>query len=312
VKVPVTDEALPGTPPDATQRPSVLRGLARTARPHQWTKNVLVGAAPLAAGKVFHGSVLVHTVLAFIAFCLAASGTYLVNDALDVEADRLHPTKRNRPVAAGVVPVPLAIGTGAVLMAGAIGLALGATTGRFALVLVAYVGMTLAYSLWLKHQPVIDLACVSGGFTLRAAGGGTAASLHISRWFLIVSAFGALFMIAGKRYAELLRIGEGSHHTRKALAGYTLGYLRFVWEVAVAIMIMAYCLWAFEVDGHHRTSTPWALLSVVPFVLAVLRYALDVEAGRAESPDRIVLSDRGLQALGIAWAALFALGAFGV
>ena len=207
-------------------------------RPRQWLKNVLVFAAPLAAGSLFEPDVLVPSLVAFVAFCLMSSATYLVNDVRDVESDRAHPTKRARPIAAGQLSPASALVAAAVLAVAALGLALWVNVGLFG-VLLAYALFTLSYSLFLKHEPVIELALLSMGFLLRAIAGGVAAELPISRWFLIVAGFGSLFMAAGKRFSELeqsTRDGNGSaEHTRRSLAGYTPAYLRFVWGTAAAV-----------------------------------------------------------------------------
>ena len=285
-------------------------------RPRQWLKNVLVFAAPLAAGSILESDVLRPSVFAFIAFCLMSSATYLINDTRDVEADRAHPTKRNRPIAAGELAPAVAVTAAAVLAAASLALALWVNIGLFGVVL-AYAVFTLSYSLFLKHEPVIELALLSMGFLLRAIAGGVAAQLPISPWFLIVAGFGSLFMAAGKRFSELdrsMRAAEDGTEQgirRRSLDGYTLPYLRFVWGTAAAVAITAYCLWAFEV-GLQESTFPWAQWSVLPFVLAILRYAVDVDKGQAEAPEDVVLKDRALLAMGAIWLVLFALGALGV
>ena len=283
-------------------------------RPRQWAKNVLVFAAPLAAGKLFVPDVLWPSIGAFVAFCLISSATYLVNDIRDISNDREHPTKHRRPIAAGELPVPLAIAMAVVLAAASL---VGSYLIAPALagVILAYAVFTLAYSLALKHEPVIELALLSMGFLLRAIAGGAASGLPISQWFLIVAGFGSLFMAAGKRYSELKREEENgvskSDIRRKALAGYTLGYLRFVWSVAAAVAIMGYALWAFDV-AQTPSSLPWAEWSVLPFVLAILRYGVVIDKGDAEAPEDAVLGDKVLMLLGLAWLVLFGLGASGV
>ena len=283
-------------------------------RPRQWAKNVLVFAAPLAAGKLFQPDVFWPSIGAFVAFCLISSATYLVNDIRDVASDREHPTKFRRPIAAGDLPVPVAITM-------AIVLAVVSLVGSYFIapalagVILAYAVFTLAYSLALKHEPVIELALLSMGFLLRAVAGGAASGLPISQWFLIVAGFGSLFMAAGKRYSELKREEESglekSAMRRKALNGYTLGYLRFVWSVAAAVAIMGYALWAFDV-AQTPSSLPWAEWSVLPFVLAILRYGVVIDKGDAEAPEDAVLGDKVLMLLGLAWLILFGLGALGV
>lgn len=298
-------------PETARSHRSVPVALVAALRPRQWLKNVLVFAAPLAAGSIFELDVLVPSLLAFVAFCLMSSATYLVNDTKDVDADRAHPTKQFRPIAAGEISVPLALVTAAVLAVASLAIAIAVSVSLFGIVL-AYAVFTLAYSLFLKHEPVIELALLSLGFLLRAIAGGAAADLPISPWFLIVAAFGSLFMAAGKRFSELQRANDDSDAPRRrSLAGYTPTYLRFVWGLAAAVTITAYCLWAFEV-GLADSSFPWSQWSVLPFVLAILRYALDVDRAEAEAPEEVVLRDRALQVLGLAWLILFGLGALGV
>ena len=301
-------EPLRPVPDDAeAARPSTIGTLVRTARPKQWLKNVLVLAAPAAAGVLTEGDVWPRVAVAFLAFCLAASGTYFFNDAVDVDADRRHPTKRNRPVAAGHLSPGRAKWIGAALLVAALAISAPIEGGRLVLVVAVYVVLTIGYSSWLKHEPVIDLAAVAAGFVLRAVAGGVAAGVPLSNWFLIVAGAGSLFIVAGKRHAEVHDLGTDSSSHRTVLAAYSPGFLTFVRAVAASVAISAYCLWAFErgdVSGYDL----WYQLSIVPFVLGMLRYALLVEHGHGGAPEELVLSDRVLLALGFAWVVLFALG----
>ncbi|HJP76746.1 MAG TPA: decaprenyl-phosphate phosphoribosyltransferase [Pseudonocardiaceae bacterium] len=291
------------TPPSTPKRTPVTigRGLIRTARPKQWAKNVLVLAAPFAAGKITHLPVLGAAGIAFLVFCLAASSIYLINDAKDVEADRAHPTKRNRPIAAGIVPVPAAYALSGVLMLASIGLSF-VDNWQLAVVIGVYIAVQLGYCFGLKHERVIDLVIVASGFLLRAIAGGVAANTPPSQWFLLVTAFGSLFMVSGKRYAEIRLFERTGAEIRASLRKYSASYLRFVWATSVAIVITTYSLWAFDdlrvVSGH----SVWSTISIVPFVIALLRYAGDVDSGDGGAPDEIVLRDRILQLLGLAWA----------
>jgi decaprenyl-phosphate phosphoribosyltransferase len=285
-------------------------GVVRALRPRQWVKNVLVLAAPLAAGEVFNPDVLGPTAVAFVLFCLSASGVYLVNDSIDVEEDRRHPKKRFRPIAAGLVPRPLAIGLAVVLFAVALVSAVLLTRPALAGVLGAYVVIQLAYCVLLKNQPVIDLAVVASGFLLRGIAGGVAAGLLLSQWFLLVAAFGSLFMVAGKRYSELILVGDDAA-TRKTLREYSASYLRFVWSLSAGVACTAYSLWAFEM-AETQAGVPWATISIAPFVLAILRYARDVDKGAAGAPEEIVMHDRVLLVLGALWVLTVGLGVFGV
>ena len=289
-------------------RMAALRGILRTARPRQWTKNVLVVAAPGAAGVLAEPPVLVSVALAFVAFCLTSSGTYFLNDVRDVESDRRHPLKRHRPVAAGAVAVPAATGLGIALLVAGFAVAYAVGLG-FLAVLSGYVLLTSAYTLWLKHVAVVDIAVVASGFILRAVAGGVAAGVPISRWFLIVASFGSLFMVAGKRYGEHLDLGEERGRIRTTLGAYSAPYLRYVWTVASGVTLAAYCLWAFE-EAEASAGAPWFELSIVPFVMGILRYALLLEKGRGGAPEEIVLGDRTLQLIGLVWVALFGCGVY--
>ena len=296
--------------PAGRRAPSFVGGLVRAVRPKQWAKNVLVGAAPAAAGVVDDRTTIINTAAAFAAFCLVASALYLHNDISDREADRRHPTKRYRPIASGVIPVPVAAVTAVVLLVAGLGIAL-LVRWELALVVGLYAVITISYSTWLKHIAVLDVAVVASGFVIRAVGGGVAVDVPISQWFLIVASFGSLFMVAGKRHAEYLALDEDRALARETLGTYSLAYLRYVWMMASAVAIAGYCLWAFEqADIRLERASVWYELSIVPFVLAILRYALLLDGGHGSEPEEIVLGDRTLQVLGLAWAAVFGIGVY--
>jgi decaprenyl-phosphate phosphoribosyltransferase len=254
------------------------------------------------------GTPLFRTSIAFVCFCLAASGTYFINDALDVEADRRHPTKRFRPVASGAVAVRTAVAGGVVLIVASIGLAFVARW-PLAFIVGGYVLQTMLYSLWLKHEAVLDLACVASGFVLRTIAGGVAVGVTISPWFLIVAGSASLFMVTGKRHAELVELGDGAG-TRRSLDMYSRSFLNYVRAVASSVTILAYCLWAFEKSSTVGNPV-WFQLSIVPFVLGILRYALLLEQGGGGAPEELVLSDRVLLVLGVVWALLFGIAVMG-
>lgn len=279
--------------------------LLRLARPKQWSKNVLVVAAPGAAGVLLEAQPAFRTFIAFVCFCLAASSTYFINDAVDAESDRQNPRKCKRPVAAGEVSVRAAIGYGIVLAVAAIALSFAARW-QLALVIGGYFALTVTYTLWLKHEPVLDLAAVACGFVLRAIAGGVAVGVPISAWFLIVAGAASLFMVTGKRSAELHQVGSGVVSYRRSLAGYTEPYLRYVRSVSSSVAILAYCLWAFEKSATVGEQT-WFELSIIPFALGILRYALLLTQGDGGAPEDLVLSDRVLIGIGVAWALCFAI-----
>jgi decaprenyl-phosphate phosphoribosyltransferase len=283
--------------------------LIRLARPKQWVKNVLVIAAPGAAGVLGQAIPLFRTAIAFVCFCLAASGTYYLNDALDAEADRRHPSKRRRPIASGEVSVATAVTGGILLILAAIGLSFAARW-QLSLLVGGYVLQTILYSVWLKHEAVLDLACVASGFVLRTIAGGVAVGVTISPWFLIVAGSASLFMVTGKRHAEMVELGDSAGGHRLTLAMYSREFLSYVRAVASSVTILAYCLWAFEKSAAVGNPV-WFELSIVPFVLGILRYALLLEQGRGGAPEELVLSDRVLLAMGAIWALFFALAVHG-
>jgi decaprenyl-phosphate phosphoribosyltransferase len=300
----------PATTP-AARRPR-LPAPIRAMRPRQWIKNVLVFAAPLAAGQLLAVPVLIASARAFVAFSLISAAIYLVNDVLDVDSDRQHPTKRLRPIAAGEFSP-----TGALVLAAgcaAASLAIGWTTAPLlSVVLGVYAVLQVGYSLFLKHQPIVDLAVVAAGFLLRAVAGGVASGIVLSQWFLLVASFGSLFMVAGKRYSEMVRLGPDAG-TRASLERYTPTYLRFVWTLAAALVVMSYSLWAFDLrtpaGAGHLWGIPWAQVTIAPFALAMLRYAYEIDRGEADAPEDVVLSDRMIQVLGVLWLVPLALAVF--
>ncbi|MGW0500748.1 decaprenyl-phosphate phosphoribosyltransferase [Streptomyces sp. NPDC003007] len=283
-------------------------GLLRTARPRQWIKNVLVVAAPAAAGELFSRHALIRLALVFVLFTACAAAVYLVNDARDADADRAHPTKRHRPVAAGQVPVPVAYAVGGTLGLLAPAAAAWLCGPAVAALLTAYLGMQLAYCISLKHVLVVDLAVVTTGFLMRAMVGGLALGIPLSRWFLITTGFGALFMVSAKRYSEAVQMAGKAGATRALLTEYTTGYLRFVWQLAAGVAVLGYCLWAMEEGGVPHTSVlPWRQLSMVAFILAILRYAVFADRGTAGEPEDVVLRDRALALIGVVWVAMYGL-----
>ncbi|MFH8347952.1 decaprenyl-phosphate phosphoribosyltransferase [Streptomyces sp. NPDC018045] len=314
----VLEEPPPGTGV-ATAPPPGLRtralglplGLLRTARPRQWVKNVLVAAAPAAAGDLFLRHTLLQLPVLFLLFTTAAAAVYLVNDARDAAADRAHPDKRRRPVAAGEVPVPVAYAAGGLLAVLTPVTAAVLCNPATAALLAAYLLMQLAYCVSLKNVLVVDLVVVTAGFLLRAMIGGPALGIPLSRWFLITAGFGALFMVAAKRYSEALQMAERAREdkgeTRALLREYSDGYLRFVWQLAAGGAVLAYCLWALESGGTSASVLPWRQLSMIPFILAVLRYAVFADRGTAGAPEDVVLRDRPLAVIGVAWTGLYAM-----
>jgi decaprenyl-phosphate phosphoribosyltransferase len=290
--------------------------LIRLARPRQWIKNLLVFVAPAAAGVLLHPHALWRTAAAFAIFCIAASGTYFLNDAIDAPADRAHPSKRLRPVATGLVPRPLALITGIALLV--VGAVLGELLAgwHLALVMGLYGVINVGYSLELKNEPILDLAAVSSGFILRAVAGGVAAGVVLSNWFLIVTSFGSLLIVTGKRSGEqqLLDQHKTDHDSvRPILSSYTPNFLRTVRTLTAAVSVTAYCLWAFEraAQLHPGHDPIWFQLTIIPFTIALLHVMRLLDSGVGAAPEELALRDHRLQIYGLAWAALFAIGIYG-
>ena len=285
-------------------RVSLARGLVITARPRQWIKNVLVLAAPLAAEVLHHRTVLEHAVTAFVALCIAASGTYFVNDVTDIDSDRNHPAKRNRPVAAGVVSVRLALTVGITLLLFA--LAVSVVLGpAFVAVVATYIALTVSYSTWLKMIPVVDIAAVATGFLLRAIAGAVAVPVALSSAFLLVASFGALFVVVGKRHGDQLALDVDVAPYRPTLAAYTPEFTSQLVAASLTATLVCYAMWAFNTD-LGEAGVPWVACSMLPFTVGMLRATQLVVRGEGVDPERMLADPGLLVAGGLTFAMLVA------
>ena len=283
--------------------------LLQALRPKQWAKNTLVAAAPLAAGELSKGAIVVRALTLFLALCCASSAGYLVNDVRDRAYDRLHPRKRLRPIASGRVTVSTALVTAAVLAVASV--VLSASCGRVAALLtLTYLALTLAYSMWLKSVPGLEMVIVSAGFLLRAVIGGAGTSTVLSGWFLIVICAAALLVVAGKRVAEMHRLGAETPHTggakRSAIRAYSRGYLRLVCVMAATVAVVAYAAWVVLV-GMHRGPAVFTAASAAPVTAAVARYVHVINNGGGESPEDALLDDWAMRVFGVLWLVTFAV-----
>jgi 4-hydroxybenzoate polyprenyltransferase len=289
-----------------------LPPLVEACRPRQWTKNLLVFAAPLFAFR-FEAAVWWPAVGALGAFCLISSAIYLLNDCLDVAADRAHSSKRNRPVAAGLVGVSLALQMAALLAVLSLTLAAWVTPGLAGVVLL-YGLIQVGYCLQLKRMPLLDLFCIASGFLLRAIAGAVAARLTPSPWFLLTVGLLALFLAIEKRKAELRVAQSRGVMTRQVLERYSLPLLLRQESTVATSAFMTYSLWAAG-PILKGAPTSWMLLTV-PFVLAgIFRYQLLSDPEEAERrresapeqsierPEEILLGDRGIQIILAGWLA---------
>lgn len=278
--------------------------LLRACRPRQWAKNVLVFAAPCAAGLIDQPQVAAQAAGAFVVLCMLSSATYLVNDVRDREQDRLHPRKHTRPVAAGTLSPRAALVAAACLaivgIAAASAIALG-----LGVVACAYLALTASYTLWWRRVPVLDILAIAAGFVLRALAGGVATDIRLSRWFVIVTASCAVFLVTAKRYAELREAG-GRVPSRRTLRRYSTSGLRLTLLAAAAVAGSAYTGWAFTRPDH----VGWYALSIVPLLGWLARYATLIGRGGGQAPEELILGDRALLAFSGGWVFLFIGGVY--
>lgn len=281
-------------------------------RPHQWTKNLIVFAA-LIFDFSFTSHSLLGSLAAFVLFCCISSSFYLINDISDVKEDRLHPVKRQRPIAAGLVSIPAATAMAVLLLS--ISLIYGFLfTPVLGLTLLLYACLQVAYNLKLKRVVIIDVIAIAAGFVLRAYAGAVAASVSLSSWFILCTAMLALFLGTEKRKAELRTLTKSGGKTRAVLQRYSLSLLNRMEAVVVTGSIMCYALWSFG-PALNGASTSWMMLTV-PFVLyGIFRYQLlsdpdEIEryakrtgqfSGQTERPSEILLRDRPILLTVISW-----------
>lgn len=286
----------------------------RLLRPRQWVKNLLVFAAPVFAKEIFVPASLATALLAFAAFCIASSSVYVVNDLVDVERDRLHPDKRNRPIASGEVSKGKALALAALLSVAALGLSFWIGVG-FGSVVVSYILLTHFYSFVGKNIVIVDILIISTGFVLRAVAGALAIDVPFSGWFVLCTLFVALFVAISKRKSELAGAGgEVANGARPVLAQYTENALTAFTGTSMAAAVISYSLYVQAII--EETGSELQLLAfTVPFVIfAVFRYYLLVDTGSlGEKPEEIFLRDRPFQigVLGfgiVAVAALYGTG----
>jgi 4-hydroxybenzoate polyprenyltransferase len=285
------------TPSIATEppaRPPLWRAIVRALRPRQWTKNGAVFAALLYSGTVFKEGYALKAAMAVAAFCLIASGIYVLNDWVDREKDRLHPEKRKRPIAAGHLNGIHAALLAILCWGGGASLAL-AVNREFALVAAGYVGLQFAYTLLLKRMVILDVMVIAVGFVIRVIGGGVAIDVPVSNWLFLCTLLLAVFLGFAKRRHELSSLqGEAQGH-RANLNDYSLPMLDQMMSVVAAACIVAYGLYtvARETVDHIGSDR---LKFTIPFVIyGIFRYLFLIhKKGLGGSPERVLLSDAPL------------------
>jgi 4-hydroxybenzoate polyprenyltransferase len=270
-------------------------------RPRQWTKNVFIFAALVFDKQLFIVDSFLRTLAGFALFCLISSCVYIFNDLADVEADRQHPEKKNRPIASGKLPVSAAWTAGIVFVIVALGLAY-LLAPAFAVVVATYFVLNLAYSLWLKHIAILDVLIISAGFVLRVGAGVTLIAVErFSPWLYIVMFLLSLFLGFGKRRAELALLAHGAGSHRKVLDGYTLPLLDQYIMIVSGTTIVAYSLYTFSAPNVPENHS---MMLTIPFmVYAIFRYLYLIEVKHAGgTPEEVLLSDRPFQLSMLLWA----------
>jgi 4-hydroxybenzoate polyprenyltransferase len=274
--------------------------LLKTMRPKQWTKNVVVFAPLVFDEKLFAPHLFGRTLLAFVLFCLISSTVYIINDLVDIEKDRQHPRKRLRPLPAGTLSPGVAGAAAGALILVSFPLALWLNRG-FALILLGYLLLNIAYSFYLKHLVIIDVLVIAAGFLLRVAGGVAVVGVErFSPWLYLVVTLGALFLGFGKRRHELLLLDDDADTHRAILAEYTVPFLDQLIGLVTSTMVIAYSLYTFSApnlpDNH-------AMMLTIPFVLyGLFRYLYLIHVKKeGGAPEELLLSDKPLLATGVLW-----------
>lgn len=292
-------------PGRAGSRPGTARSLLRAMRPHQWIKNGLVLAPLLFDRHLFDAIPVLLSLAAVIAFCLVASGIYLVNDVRDAESDRHHPLKRFRPIAAGQVSSRLALVAAAICIAASLAISLLVRPG-FGAVIAAYALLMITYSAGLKRIVIVDVFAIAGGFVLRAVGGAVAIAVPVSPWLYVCTMLAALLIGFGKRRHELALLGEDAGDHRVNLEAYSIPLLDQLISIVAASTVMAYALYTFDSAAAPRNQS---MMLTLPFVAyGIFRYLyLVYRRDLGGSPEALIFQDPPLLASVVGWAAASAI-----
>jgi 4-hydroxybenzoate polyprenyltransferase len=275
--------------------------LVLSLRPRQWSKNLLLLAGLLFAGRLFDPDAVAAAVGAFVIFCALSGAVYLVNDVLDRESDRQHPLKRDRPVAAGLVSVPLALVTAVALSGGALTASL--TLGRpFLAVAVSYLAVNVLYSTALKHIVILDALTIAIGFVLRAAAGAIAIDVALSHWLFVCTILLALFIAFAKRRHELVLLADGAGDHRPILDEYSPYLLDQLIGITAGSSLIAYILYTISPENAERFGTPWLDLTIPFPIYGIFRYLYLVHRrDGGGSPADLLLTDQPLLACVVSW-----------
>ncbi|TDA64653.1 MAG: decaprenyl-phosphate phosphoribosyltransferase [Chloroflexi bacterium] len=278
----------------------MLRALIKSMRLRQWSKNVFVLAAVVFDRQLGHLPAVLASLIGFILFCLLSSSVYLINDVLDVKADRQHPEKRNRPIASGALPIRVALSAALILVLITLPAAFRLST-NFGWVALTYFLLNLAYSNWLKHIPLLDVMIIAAGFVLRVAGGVVLITVErFSPWLYVVTTLGALYIGFGKRRSELALLENEANSHRRVFDGYTIPLLDQLILIVSSTTIIAYSLYTFSAPNLPANHS---MMLTIPFVLyGIFRYLYLIQVKQAGgAPEELLISDRPLQAAIALW-----------
>ena len=279
----------------------MIKGLFKTMRPRQWTKNVFIFAALVFDKQLFVVDSFVRTLAGFALFCLISSSVYIFNDLADIEADRQHPEKKKRPIPSGQLSVGAAWGGGILLVAIALGLGY-LLAPAFAGVIGLYFIINMAYSKWLKHIPILDVLIIAAGFVLRVGAGVTLINVErFSPWLYVVMTLLSLFLGFGKRRAELALLAHGAGSHRKVLDGYTIPLLDQYIMIVSGTTIVAYSLYTFSAPNVPANHTMMLTIPFVVYTIFRYLYLIHVE-DEGGAPEEILLTDRPFQIAMVLWA----------
>ncbi|MDY0136426.1 MAG: decaprenyl-phosphate phosphoribosyltransferase [Thiomicrospira sp.] len=278
--------------------------IIKLIRPHQYIKNLFIIAPLFFAGAITDQQALIASLLAFVFFSISASAIYVLNDLKDVNEDRLHPVKRDRPIASGRISIPQAwILFSALLALGLLG-AYWLSEMLFYIVLL-YVMLNVLYSLGLKHISIVDIAIIAFGFVLRILAGSAVIQIPPSMWIILMTFLLALFLALAKRRDDVLLATQGKQ-TRKNIDGYNLEFVNAAMVIMSSVVTVSYIFYTISDEVQMRLQTEYLYLTVIFVILGIMRYMqITFVENNSGSPTKIVLKDRFLQITIVLWAASF-------
>jgi decaprenyl-phosphate phosphoribosyltransferase len=284
-----------------------LRAVIRETRPRQWPKNLLVFAAPLAAASLGRDDGLAYALLAMFSFGCASAAVYFVNDVADVERDRRHPVKRNRPIASGALPEQHAVVLAVIAALFAVGVGVAIREPLLVATASTYLCLSFLYSFKLKHVPVVEMLIVASGFLLRVLGGAAATHVRVSIWFLMVCSLGALGVAVAKRYTELTSLGADAVKHRPVMRWYRPDMLRIAQVVIGLGMVATYLMWALSEDAGAR---PWHLASALPLTAALVWFGVLTARRTVRPVEDLITRDGVMLCCESVWLVLFCVGLY--